>query len=244
MLDLTTRWSARAAQRIIAISETTKSDLVTHYTVRPDKIDVVHHGVSESLSPAPREEIDRARATHGLPDRYVLALGTIQPRKNYVRLAQAIASLNACGEEIALVIVGKRGWLAGEVETGIAASGADVRMIGYIEDSDLPPIYSGAVAVCQPSLYEGFGMPVLEAMACGTPVVSSNRSSLPEIGGDAAFYVDPLDPASIAAGLSRVLSDVDLRLSLIARGRLRAANFTWERCARQTLNVLRRTIER
>lgn len=239
MLDLSTRWSARTATRLIAISETTKADLVRFYGVPPDRVDVVPHGVSESMKPAPEDEIARVRHELNLPGRYILALGTVQPRKNYGRLAEAVSRLRSQGEEVTLVIAGKRGWMAREVESEIATAGAPVRLLGYVDDSDLPALYSGAAVYGQPSLYEGFGMPLLEAMACGVPVVAAGRSSLPEVGGDAALYVDPFDPAAIAAGLARVLASENLRRDMAARGKIRAASFTWERTARETLDVFR-----
>jgi glycosyltransferase involved in cell wall biosynthesis len=131
--------------------------------------------------------------------------------------------------------------MADDVERAIGQSGAGdhVRMIGYVQDADLPALYSGAWAYCQPSLYEGFGMPVLESMACGVPVIAANRSALPEVGGDAAIYVDPTDPEAIAAALRRLHQDEELRNLLIEQGPSRAASFTWRSCAEQTLAVLK-----
>lgn len=241
MLDWTTRWSVRAARRIIAISEATKHDLVTRYGVEPSKIEVIHHGVAPEFQPAPPDEIARVRARYGLPERYVLSVGTIQPRKNYGLLSEAVARLNRSGTGVALVIAGKRGWMADQVVREIALTGAGdmIKLIGYVDDADLPALYSGAAVYCQPSLYEGFGMPVLEAMACGVPVIAARSSALPEVGGDAALYADPIDADAFTVGLRQLLEDEASRRERSARGRLRAAAFTWRRCAERTLDVLR-----
>ncbi|MGH2535527.1 MAG: glycosyltransferase family 4 protein [Thermomicrobiales bacterium] len=238
-LDWTTRWSCRAARRVIAISESTKRDLVTHYRVPTERITVIPHGVK--LMAATPDDVARVRALYDLPPRFVLSVGTIQPRKNLGRLARAVSELAQVGQTHHLVVVGKRGWLADVVETEIAQSGAAdrIRLLGYVADTDLAAFYSAAVAVCFPSLFEGFGLPALEAMAAGCPVIASNRGALPEVTADAAEIVDPLDVESIAAGLTRVLTDDTHRSMLIDRGRLRAALFTWERTAQQTLDVLR-----
>jgi glycosyltransferase involved in cell wall biosynthesis len=242
MLDWTTRWSVRVAKRMIAISNATKLDLIRHYRVPADTIDVVHHGVAPEFRPATRGEIERIRTRYRLPERYLLAVGTVQPRKNYGRLAAAVAALNRDDVDFTLAIAGKPGWMFDQVEREIAASGAGdrVRLLGYVEDRDLPALYSGASVYCQPSLYEGFGMPVLEAMACGVPVLAANTSALPEVGGEAALYHDPLDPAAIADGLRRLIGDSELRTELTIKGATRSAEFTWERCAGQTVEILRR----
>lgn len=241
MLDCTTRWSVRAATRVIAISSATKNDLIHRYGVPPEKIDVVHHGVAREFQPAGADEIARVRAQHGLPERYLLSVGTLHPRKNYGRLASAVAELNRSGLDFTLAIAGKRGWMSDQVEREIAEAGAGdrVRMLGYVEDGDLPALYSGAAVYCQPSLYEGFGMPLLEAMACGVPVLAANGSALPEVGGDAALYHDPLGIPELANGLRKLTTNSELRTELIAKGRTRAATFTWEQCAVQTLEILR-----
>jgi glycosyltransferase involved in cell wall biosynthesis len=139
------------------------------------------------------------------------------------------------------VIAGKRGWLSESIERRAAELGIAerVRFTGYVADEDLPALLSGALAFVLPSLYEGFGMPVLEAMACGAPVLASNTSSLPEVAGDAALLVDPEDTAALATGLARLAADAELRAQLRARGLARAAEFTWDRCAEETLAVLR-----
>jgi glycosyltransferase involved in cell wall biosynthesis len=242
MLDWTTRWSTRVARRVIAISDATRRDLIQWYRLPEDKIDVIPHGVDTCFFAVTSEAIRRTRQRLALPEHYVLAVGTIQPRKNLGRLAAAMRDLTAAGLPHRLVIAGKRGWLASQVEREITQAGVADRVIvlGYVPPEMLPGLYAGADALAFPSLYEGFGLPVLEAMAAGTPVVASNRSAIPEVAGDAALLVDPFTPASIARGLIRVLTEPGLRATLIARGKERAATFHWDRTALETLAVLRR----
>ncbi len=248
-LALSTLWSARAATHVIAISGATRDDLVRHAGVAPAKISVIHHGLSPRFRPADEQAIAAARARYGIAGPYFLYVGTVQPRKNLVRLIEAFAAAGARGWEIGvgagasnpqLVIAGKRGWLTEAIERRAAELGVAERVIftGYLPDEDVPALLSGALAFVFPSLYEGFGMPVLEAMACGAPVLAANTSSLPEVAGDAALLVDPADTAAIAAGLARLAAEPALRADLRARGIARAAEFSWERCARETLAVL------
>jgi glycosyltransferase involved in cell wall biosynthesis len=243
-LHLTTLWSVRAARRVIAISAATRDDLVRHYRADPARIAVVHHGLSGAqFRPAAPDEVAAARERHGLRRPYFLYLGTLQPRKNLERLIDAFARAAGSGAlgEAELVIGGRRGWLSEQIERRAGALGLSgrVRLAGYLPDADLPALLSGALAFAFPSLYEGFGLPVLEAMACGAPVLTSATSSLPEVAGDAALLVDPHDEAAIAAGLARLAADAGLRAELRERGLAHAARFTWERCARETLDVLR-----
>lgn len=242
MLDWTTRWSTRVARRVIAISDATRRDLIEWYRLPEDKIDVIPHGVDPRFFAVTSEDICRARQRLALPEHYVLAVGTIQPRKNLGRLAIAMHELAAAGLPHRLVIAGKRGWLASQVQREISQSGMADRVIflGYVPPEALPALYAGAGALAFPSLYEGFGLPILEAMAAGTPVVASDRSAIPEVAGDAALLMNPLAPESIAQGLIRVLTDPTLRATLIARGKERAAEFSWDRTATETLAVLRR----
>ncbi len=243
-LNVTTRWSLRAARRVIAISQATKDDLVRHYGADPERIAVVYHGLGPSFRPAPDPA---ALARHGLQAPYMLYVGTVQPRKNLERLIEAFAMATAShtgasGSEqpLLLAIAGRRGWLSEAIDRRVAqlGLGGRVRFLDYVPDEDLPGLLSGATAFAFPSLYEGFGLPVLEAMACGAPVLTSTTSSLPEVAGDAAMLVDPTDTAAIAAALARLIADEPLRAELRARGLARAALFSWERCARETLAVL------
>jgi glycosyltransferase involved in cell wall biosynthesis len=171
-------------------------------------------------------------------------VGTLQPRKNYVRLIQAFAKSQACQPAdgatrgaVQLLIAGGRGWLYEDIL--VEANKHDqVRLLGFVEDEDLPELYRGAALFTFPSLYEGFGLPVLEAMACGAPVVCSNASSLPEVAGDAALLHDPLDVPALSDAIDRVLEDKELRKTMIERGLAQAARFTWERSAQQLLDVI------
>ncbi len=247
-LELTTRWSLRAARLTIAISQATKDDLVRHYGADPARVRVVHHGLGESFQPVESPlAIAAAREHHDIAQRYLLYVGTVQPRKNLERLIDAFALVANRPEltGVQLVIAGGRGWLSENIERRAADLGLAkrVRLCGYLPDADLPALLSGALAFVFPSLYEGFGMPVLEAMACGAPVLTSNTSSLPEVAGDAALLVDPSNTEEIAAGITRIASDGGLRGRLYARGLARAASFTWDRCARETLAVLKESAE-
>lgn len=232
-LDLTTRFSAWRADLVFADSAATRSDLISHYSVPEHKIHVVYPGVDAP----PIGDVNIARRKYGLPERYFLFLGTLQPRKNIARLAQAYAQFRRehPEAEIALVLAGGRGWLYDERWTsGIPG----IIQTGYVDDADRGALYAGALAFIFPSLYEGFGFPVLEAMHCGTPVLCSATSSLPELTGDAALTVDPLDVDAISAGMGRLAVDADLRAELSARGRVRAATFTWDAAAERALGLI------
>lgn len=239
MLELTTRWNARAARRVIAISEQTKADLVAHYGTPAGKIDVVPHGVDRArFRPRNEAEVQPVLAELGVQPPYLFFLSTLQPRKNVSRLIEAFEGLGA--DDLTLVLAGRSGWLAEPIERRIAASPARSRILrlAHVPDALVPALYNGAAVFVLPSLYEGFGMGVLEAMASGCPVVTSNRSSLPEVAGDAAVLVEPLEAGSIRAGIAQALQP-ERRVALIEAGLDRAAGFTWERAARQTLSSIR-----
>jgi glycosyltransferase involved in cell wall biosynthesis len=234
-LHLSTAWNAHVASRIIAISQATKDDLVRHYRVPEDKIAVVYHGVEPRFRPTPDPA---APARYGLPSRYLLYLGTLQPRKNLERLVEAYVRLP--GDAPALVLAGAKGWYFERIAAVIAKRGLGKRVLlpGYVADDDVPALLTGATALVYPSLYEGFGLPALEAMACGTPVLAADTSSLPEVVGEAGLLVDPLDVDAIATAMQRLLTDGALRAALSRQGRARAKRFSWDRCARETLAVL------
>jgi glycosyltransferase involved in cell wall biosynthesis len=234
-LDWTTRLTARRATRLIADSEATRRDLVSQYGVDAGKIDVVYPGV-EGLQCASGAEIAAVKAKYHLPDRYFLFLGTLQPRKNIRRLLEAFKCVAQKDSSLALVLAGKRGWLIEDVLDEFKHP--QIVLPGYIADEDVAALYSGALALVFPSLYEGFGFPVLEAMRCGTPVLCASTSSLPELAGDAALLVDPLDVQAIADGMARLVSDTALRLDLVQRGCRQVAPFMWQRAAEQTLGIL------
>jgi glycosyltransferase involved in cell wall biosynthesis len=243
-LDLSTRYSARVASRVIAVSKATKDDLVRRYGIEPGKITVVYSGCDEAMRPVEDEAtIEKAKARYSVQGDYVLSVGTLQPRKNLRRLLEAYAMVRKQaekGETPCLVIAGKKGWLYNQVFQHVVRLGLESEVIfpGYVPQGDLPALLSGARLFVFPSLYEGFGLPVLEAMACGTPVLCSNVSSLPEVAGNAAFLVDPLDVESMAEAMNRLLQDEGLRAQLVKWGFQRVRRFSWERCAGETLAVL------
>lgn len=230
--------SVRRATFVIADSSATKEDLVHFYGLDPDRVSVLLSGIdSQTFSPGPVESALLER--YGLNRPYILSVGTVQPRKNYSRLVLALSRLRQRGYDLLLAIAGSRGWLNDELYTTLRQSGmADfVKILGFVPESHLPNLYRGAVALALPSLYEGFGFPVLEAMACGTPVVTSNTSSLPEVAGDAALLVDPLNLDEIIDAIQRILDHSDLRQSLVTRGYAQARGFTWDESARQLYNL-------
>ena len=235
-LNLTMPLYCRRATHIIAISACTRRDLIAAYDVPPKKITVVHEAAAPRFRPPPSEAVEAVRAQYGLPERYLLSVGTIEPRKNLTRLLEAFETLHAEGLTDGLVIVGRRGWLYGDFFARLEQSPARDAVIfpGYVPDEDLPAIYAGAQALALPSLYEGFGLPVLEAMACGTAVACSRTSSLPEISGNVALHFEPNDVESLTATLRHLLRDVSLRADLRQRGLEQAARFSWDRVAAET----------
>ncbi len=231
----------RAATAIIAVSQHTKRDLVELYRTPAEKIHVIHEGIDERFRPASRDELQRVKV-HYSPDRpYLLMVGTLEPRKNHAAALRALARLKQQGFAHRLLIVGGQGWLFEPIKKLVdeLELTGDVTFAGYIPLDDLPPLYTGSDCVLLPSLYEGFGFPVLEAMACAAPVVCSSASSLPEVAGEAALLVDPQDDAGLAATVSRVLAGDGVAAGLRERGKVQAGKFTWAECARQTVEVYR-----
>jgi len=244
-LNLTMPLYCRRATHIIAISECTRRDLIAAYGISPGKITVVHEAADPRFCPQTSEAVadelhpTAVRARYNLPDRYLLFVGTIEPRKNLARLLAAFEAAHAEGLTDGLVIVGRRGWLYDDFFAALERSPARSSVIlpGYVPDEDLPAFYAGAQALVFPSLYEGFGLPVLEAMACGTPVTCSATSSLPEIAGDAALHFDPGSVESITTAVCHLLDDANLRAALRQRGFEQAARFSWDRVAASTRAV-------
>ncbi len=238
-LNLTLPLYCRRASHIIAVSDCTRRDLLAAYGLPPEKITVIHEAADPCFCPQPPEAVAGARARYDLPERYLLFVGTIEPRKNLTRLLDAFEALHAEGLTDGLVVVGKRGWLYGDFFARLERSPARDAVLfpGYVPDDDLPSIYTGAQVSVLPSLYEGCGLPVLEAMACGAPTACSDTSSLPEMAGDAALFFDPHDVRAITNVLRRLLSDAELSRSLRQRGLERAAMFSWGRVATETKAV-------
>ncbi|MFA6239607.1 MAG: glycosyltransferase family 1 protein [Candidatus Hydrogenedentales bacterium] len=237
------RRSVRNARRIIAVSQATANDLTNMLGVPAERIDVVHNGVDPRFKPIGEQGRREVSAKYALADPYVLFVGTIEPRKNLPRLVEAWSSV-AGNAGPSLVIAGRQGWKTEAVRESVARSphGKRVRFLGHVPPEDLPALMSGAAVFAYPSLYEGFGIPVAEAMACGTPVLTSNVSSLPEVAGDAAVLVDPEDTIAIASGLERLLSSESLRSDLRGRGLRRANQLSWDKAARQTLETYRKAL--
>ena len=241
-LRLTVRRTARMAAHIITPSEFSRRDLVETYNVAPERVSVTRAAAAPHFRPAPPQAVAEVKRRYGIEGDYVLAVGSIQPRKNLVRLVRAYSDLRrrrSHDKLPQLVIVGKRAWLYGETLRAVEQSGvaSNVIFTGYVPESDLPALYTGALCFIYPSYFEGFGLPPLEAMQCGTAVVTGDRTSLPEVVGDAGLLVNPFDEDAIGAAIARLIDDGELRAQLGLRGRERAALFNWTETARQTLQV-------
>lgn len=225
---------AHRADRLIAVSEWTRDCLVEHFGIAADRISVVPHGVAPHFRPASAQARADCLRRHRLDQPYVLFVGTAEPRKNLLRLVDAMALLRQRRADTPLLaIAGKSAWGSAELRNHLHATGMaeHTRLLGFVDAADLPALYSGATTFVLPSIAEGFGMPLLEAMACGAPVVAANTTALPEVYGDAALGADPLDSEALADAVARVCDDATLRATLVERGLRRAAQFTWQASA-------------
>ncbi len=245
-LDLSTRWNAQVATHVIADSRATQEALMREYGTPEEKITVVYPGYDRQLHPVrdPRR-LEAVRERYGLRPPYILHVGRIQPRKNLLRLVQAFARLLPDHPELTLVLAGPEGWLAAPIREHVTAARLEgrVHFPGYVAEEDKPALISGALCFAFPSLYEGFGFPVLEAQACGMPVLTSTTSSLPEVAGEGALLVDPLDTGAIAAGLRSLIEDQTLRARLVVQGELNLTRFAWEKSARRVVGLIERLLE-
>ena len=234
------------ARFILADSFSTRQDLIDLMGAEPERVTVLYPGVEARFAPIQDPVIlDPVRARYDLPPRFVLGLGTLQPRKNFDGLVDAFGRLLATRSnepwlaDLQLVIAGGKGWMYEETIAQVERLGLEkrVRFLGFVDDADLPALYSLAAVFAFPSWYEGFGVPILEAMACGTPVVAAKNSSLPEVVGDAGLLVSAADTDALAAALTRLLGEKDLRAELIVAGQGRARRFTWEKAAHQLMGL-------
>lgn len=223
------------ARGIITPSESSRRDAIERLRLNPDRVRAIHHGIAETYFSAP--DPAPARASYRLHKPYILFVSTIEPRKNLPRLLDAYEALGpSLREQYDLVIAGPQGWSSEATVARLAVSGPSIRYLGYVPEEYLPGLTAGAAVFAYPSLYEGFGFPVAQAMAAGVPVVTSNVSSLPEIAAGSALLIDPLSTQELHDALARVLTSPSLAAELSSKGRLRAKHFNWDRCARETWN--------
>jgi glycosyltransferase involved in cell wall biosynthesis len=245
-LRITVRRSAREASQVIALSEHARKDIIETYNIPPERVTAIPLAAAAHFRPIRNdEELQRLRQTYGIEGEYILSVGAIQPRKNLSRLVAAYSRLRRAkpeGNLPKLVLAGKCAWLYEETLRTIKALQVSdsVLLTGYVPESDLPVLYSGALCFVYPSYFEGFGLPPLEAMKCGVPVIVGNRTSLPEVVGDAGILVDPFNADAIAGAMDNLISDSNLRAELSIRGLARANLFDWRETALQTLTVYQR----
>jgi glycosyltransferase involved in cell wall biosynthesis len=235
-LKLWGKYSIKKARKIITISEASKNDIIKMYGVSEGKISVVYPAAKPKFEP--KLTMKDLQKDFGISDNYILFVGTLQPRKNVEKLIEAFSKLE--NKDLQLVIIGKKGWQYEDILAAPKKFGVEgrVKFLHSVTDEQLPAFYKNAKMFILPSLYEGFGLPVIEAMQYGTPVITSNVSSLPEAGGDAALYVDPKDVGDIAGKMQKLLDDESLRAEMIGKGKRQAGKFSWEKTAAETLKVL------
>jgi len=234
------RHAVARADAILAVSETTRDELIRVLGVEPERIRVIPNGLDPSYRPPESARIEALRGRLELPPRFLLYVGLLRPHKNIVRMVEAFERAARVAGPLALVLRGRPEARYREVLSAIevARRSADIRLLDeHVAAGDMPCLYAAASAYVQPSLHEGFGLPPLEAIACGVPVLAADAGALPEVLGDAALFVEPLDTGAIAAGMVRILTDSTLRSELMARGRKRIEHFDWRSSARATLAV-------
>lgn len=245
-MRLTIRRTARTAAELVTISDYSKRDIVSTYGIDPGRVTVTPLAAPPHFAPViDGTELERVRKAYGIRGDYILAVGSIQPRKNLARLIDAYAelvSMRGEGNLPGLVLVGKRAWLFEEtIRTAVRQQLQNqILFTGYVPERDLPALYSGALCFVYPSFFEGFGLPPLEAMQCGTPVITGNLTSLPEVVGDAGIMVDPFDVGALSGAIALLIDDVDQRKRLRVKGLARARAFDWRETARRTLEVYER----
>lgn len=245
-LNLAMPLYCRRANVIVAVSQATRQDIVKQYGVNPAKIQVVYEAASSHFQPPPPARIDYVRQTYHLPTRFLLHLSTIEPRKNLSRLLDGLQALRLLFPDLTLVLAGGKGWLYNDFFAKIEQLGLQdaVQLLGWVPDEDLPAIIAAADLAVQPSLYEGFGLPILEHMACGQVVAASHSSSHPEVGGEAAVYFDPLNVEEMVAVIRRLLNDRDEYQHRQQAGLAQAARFSWQRAAQETAVIYNNLLEK
>lgn len=242
-LRLMTRLAAQRADAVLAVSEHTRQDVLRLLNVPADRVHAVPNGIDSTFRPLPTPQVRRFRAENQLPEQFILCISTIEPRKNLATLIRAYAALG--NTQYKLVIGGGRGWRYESIFALVEELGLEDRVCfpGFVAHSDLPYWYNTADVFVFPSIYEGFGLPPLEAMACGTPVIASNASSLPEVVGSAGLLVEPTDVTALADAIQQVISKPELAASMAAQGLARAGGFSWRACAERTARLYERTLE-
>lgn len=236
-LQWATRVACKKATKIITISDASRQDIIRLFGISEEKIAVVYPGTREMFIPPQKETVEAFRKEKKLPARFVLHVGTLQPRKNLKRLVEAYHQANP--KDVDLVFAGGKGWFYEEIFQTVQALGIEdrVHFPGYVPDSDLSSWYAAADLLVFPSVYEGFGMPIVEAMSCGTPVMASNASAMPEAVGDAGVLFDPTNTAELAGTLEALLDNPDKLLEMSQRGLLQAQKFSWQKAGEETLAV-------
>lgn len=238
---LTLQQALNKVVKVLSVSENTKRDLVKRFKCDDELVDIVSNAASEIYEPVPEEIYDHFKEAHNLPDQFIFCAGTLEPRKNYPTLLKSFAKVVEKMPDIKLLIAGKRGWMYDEIYKTVHDLGIEdnVRFLGYVPERDLVYLYNLATVFVWPSLYEGFGIPPLEAMQSGCPVITSNTSSLPEVVGEGAITIDPNDESALADAMIEVLEDRDLSHNLIKKGFNQSKKFSWKLSADRFLDIIK-----